>query len=117
MQDVKPCHFNVQQVNNAIRKLKSQKGDGDKGLISDMVIKSSTQWRTLFAEMVTEMFNHGYYPQVLGKSTICSLPKDPTGNICNGDNFRGIALSSPLNKVIDWIILCQYKDEFCTSDL
>ena len=63
------------------------------------------------------MFTHGYYPRELCISTISSLPKDSLGNLCNGDNYRGIALASPINKVIDWIILQEYSAVFCTSDL
>ena len=112
-----PCHFHLDHVIKAINKLKPQKGDGDHGLTSDMVIKSSELWKELLAKVITAIFTHGYYPEELCKSTIFSIPKNPFGNICDADNFRGIALSSPINKVIDWIILHEYKASLGTSDL
>ena len=117
VKETNKCHFNLEHINKAINKLKKQKDDGDKGLVSDMVILSSELWRSEVVKLINAMFVHGYYPFELRKSTISSLPKDLKGNLCDGDNFRGIALSSPLNKVIDWIILLEYRAELRTSDL
>ena len=63
-------------IDKAIQELKSEKLDGDKGLCSNRVIKS-----------------------------LCSLPKHKVGDVCNSENYRSIALTSCVNKVLDWVIL------------
>lgn len=56
--------------------LKANKGDGDIGLISDMIIKVPDTWLEALAALVTSMFNHGCYPEIFRTSTITSLIKD-----------------------------------------
>jgi hypothetical protein len=107
----------VTAVKEAIKRLKVSKSDGDKGFTSDMTVKAPDSWLTCLAEMISSMFHHGYYPTVLRKATITSLVKDNTGDLCNSTNYRAVALSSSINKVIDWIILLYNKDIFLTSDL
>ena len=43
--------------------------------------------------------------------------KDSRGDICNSDNYRGIALSSCLGKVLEMVIMEKYSDLLQTSDL
>ena len=105
------------KINSAIKMLKTGKSDGSKGLWSDMVIHSPEKWRALLANLISLMFTHGYYAYELRKATICPVPKDTQGNLCCSDNFRGIALSSAVNKVIDWIILKDNKSALSTSHL
>ena len=69
------------------------------------------------AELITSMVTHGYYPKVLRKATITSLVKDNAGNLCSSNNYRGIALSSAINKVIDWLILIKNRETLLTNDL
>jgi len=85
--------------------------------MSDMVINAPDLWLETLATMITSMFNHGYYPKILRKATITLLVKDRSGDIWSSSNYRGIALSSSINKVIDWIILIANKQTFLTSDL
>ena len=107
----------VDHIRDAVQKLKVNKSDGNKGLISDMIIKAPLSWLQLLAKLVTSMFIHGYCPEVLCKATVTSLVKDPMGDLCDSNNYRGIALSSAINKIIDWLILTRSKESLQTSDL
>ena len=65
--------------------------------------------------MIESMIIHGHYAQEPLLSTLSSLPKNKLGDLCDSDNYRGIALTSCLNNVIDWVILLKYCDQLHTS--
>ena len=111
------CEINVHDVKKAVKHLKQDKSDGDKGLMSNMILNAPVEWYRQLAKLFTAMNIHGHYCKELCKATICSLPKDLRSNLCDDKNYRGIALSSAINKVFDWIILVKFKDGFATSDL
>ena len=46
-----------------------------------------------------------------------SIPKDKKGDICDSDNYRGIALASSLTKIPDEIILNCYGSFLKTSEM
>lgn len=50
-------------------------------------------------------------------SSLISIPKDPRASLCKSTNYRSIALSSAICKVIDIIILFKCSKELTTSDL
>ena len=104
-------------INKAIQKLKSEKLDGDKGLCSNIVINSPTSWKLLLKALIECMMMHGHYARELLLSTLCSLPKNKVGDVCNSENYRGIALTSCMNKVLDWVTLIRYGRNLKTSNL
>ena len=67
--------------------------------------------------LIESMIIHDHYAQELLLSTLSSLPKNNFGDLCDSDNYRGIALTSCLNKVIDWVILLKYRDQLHTSHM
>ena len=104
-------------VNKAVSKLKTEKQDGDKGLWSNLVINAPVSWKNMLKALIESMIIHGHYAQELLLSTLSSLPKNNLGDLCDSDNYRGIALTSCLNKVIDWVILFKYRDQLHTSHM
>ena len=55
---------------------------------------------------------NGHYTQELLLSSVSCFPKNNLVDLCDSDNYRGIALTSCLDKVkmIDWVILFKYRD-------
>jgi hypothetical protein len=104
-------------VTKAINQLKLGKNDGNKGFFSNHVKLAPKRLNTLIAILLTATTRHGYMPCELLISTLHSIPKDIRANICDSDNYHGIALSSCLAKVYDLIILNKYNKELCTSDM
>ena len=105
------------EVAKAIDHLKSGKADGSKGLISDHLKYAPKRMHLLIAILLNTVTRHGHMPSELLLSTICSIPKDARGNICDMENYRGIALSSCLSKIHDIIILNKYSAQLCTSEM
>jgi hypothetical protein len=60
---------------------------------------------------------HGHQPEALLLATIVSIPKDKNGDICSDTNYRGIALSSSIGKVLDRLLLWNNKKQLATSNL
>jgi hypothetical protein len=48
---------------------------------------------------------HSHVSQVLLLSTLVPLVKDKLGNINSSKNYRSVAISSILLKLIDWVII------------
>ena len=97
--------------------MNSNKNDGSRGTNSNHFIHSSHKMKVLITCLINSMFSHGYTPEELLNSVITSIPKDPRGNLCVDDNYRGIALCSALCKVIDILIIENYNEKLITSEL
>jgi len=110
-------NIKLDTVFKAIAKLKMNKHDGDKGLYSNMVINAPELWVMLLCEVINCMLLHGHNPTELLNATLSSITKDPSEDICDSSNFRGIALTSCIYKVIDWIIIINYESHILTSNL
>ena len=109
--NVDPDDFEVdgELINEAISMLKPNKNGGDKGLVSTLVIHAPAAWRVILGKLISCMIKHGHYAEEILLSTILSSQKDARGNSCCSDNYRGIALTSAINKVVDWVILLECK--------
>ena len=107
----------VDDVISIFKKLKHQKSDGLNGTDSDHFIYASQRFKVLVTDMINSMFVHGYTPSNLLNSVLCNIPKDLKGNLCNSDNYRGIALCSALCKVIDLYVIEKYDHLLFTSGM
>lgn len=65
----------------------------------------------------TSLIRHGFSPDGLCLATIIPIPKNARKSLNDSDNYRGIALSSVIGKMIDWVILNNNCDILRTSDL
>ena len=115
------CNFNdfaiaEQEITKAVRLLNSEKHDGDKGVWSDFIIQAPGEIHFALAVLFSMMIAHGYYPYQLLLATIVSIPKDNSKEYTCA-NFRGIVLSSCINKLFDLVIIAKYSDHLRTSDL
>ena len=63
------------------------------------------------------MLHHGHNPDYILEAVISSIPKNSKEDINSSDDYRGIALSSALGKVLDLIILSRYTSNLSSSDL
>ena len=107
------------------------------------ISKAATETRQCIINCYTTHFNQGYWRVTftsnglsklivqLGSNFsvkyLCRLQwfacasaekyKASLGDVCNSDNYRGIALTSCINKVLDWVILLKYANYLKTSNL
>ena len=97
--------------------MKTGKNDGNVGHCSDHIIHGTSLLNEYISLLFTAMLVHGYSPEGFVLCTITSIPKNKRKSINDSDNYRGIALSSILSKIFDWIILTTHSNVFETSDL
>ena len=104
-------------ITKALSQLKADKSDGNTSMMSTHLLMSSELYKSHLALLLTSMITHGYQPQTLLLATVTSIPKDNRGNLCDSNNYRGIALCSSISKVLDIIILNRYSNLLNTSDM
>ena len=63
------------------------------------------------------MLHHGYVAPNLRLATIIPIVKDKTESMNDSNNYRGIALSSILSKLLDKVIIQSHKVHLGSSDL
>jgi hypothetical protein len=111
------CLISLNDVDDAVKKLKPMKGDGDCGFSSSHLLHSSVLFRARLAALFTAMTKHGHQPAALLSASIISIPKDFSKSLCDSSNYRGIALCSSIAKVFDLIFLARNKASLKTDDL
>lgn len=74
-------------------------------------------YKEVLANLLTAVLIHGHYPETLLLATIVSIPKDNLGDLCDDNNYRGIALSSMIGKVLDKVLLQKNCKQLDTSHL
>ena len=104
-------------VEKVIGMLKHEKNDGHKGLSSSHLIIGKHTVSPYIAKLLTAIMIHGYQPQALLIATISSIPKNRRSNLCDDSNYRGIALSSAIGKILDIIFLIKNETQLKTSEL
>jgi hypothetical protein len=103
-------------VEVAIKKLKPNKRDGDKGLYMDHLKKSSPSLKIHLAILFNGMLMHGFTPMEFGHSVLVPIPKNLRHSLNDAGNYRSIALNSVLNKLFDKIVLSKCKLQLSTSN-
>ena len=92
-------------VSIAVDHLKSGKGDGFQEFCSDHFINGIKILYVFLSIIFTVFLSHGFTPDSFILGTKIPIPKDYKKYICSSSNYLAIALSSILNKILDWIIL------------
>jgi len=116
----KPKHFHsisASDVIQAIEHLKSDKSDGNDGLYSNHFIMGTQKLKIHLAFILNAMLIHGYNPGSLLLSTMIPIPKDSRKSLANSNNYRAIALSAILGKIMDWICLSRQPNIFASHHL
>ena len=67
-------------------------------------------------QLFNSMLIHCMSPSRLQSSTLVPIPKDKRKSLSLSDNYRTIALSSPICKVLDTVILRKYGDLLSNCD-
>ena len=107
----------VPDVMNAVTHLKDGKSDGYEGLSSEHFIHGNRQLYVLLSILFTLFLRHGFSPDSMILGTMIPIPKDKKKSLCSSSNYRAIALSSIVSKILDWIILIKEEYSLCSSEL
>ena len=97
--------------------MKAAKSDCTNHLVSDYFINGTDRLFTLISLLFTCMLSYGVSPLGLLCSTMVGVPKDKPGSKSDSNNYRAIAVSSILGKLLDSIIINEQHSSFITDDL
>ena len=114
---VKHVEISVEKIKSAIRFLKSGKHDGETGYYTDHLVHASDCLYVHLSLLFQTMIKHGFAPTGLLYAIIHPIPKNKRKSLTDSENYRGIALSSVLGKLLDWLILNDNRDILDTSNL
>ena len=108
--------FNYDEISTAIMQLKCKKASGPDG-ISAEAIKYGGLLLSVHLTVLFNMFtSHCYVPHDLIKTTVIPLLKNKSGDISDINNYRAIALSNCINKLMETVILHSFQSFDSDSD-
>ena len=99
------------RVKEATEKLKDGKSDPICDISSDCILFD------LLAAVIRGYLIHGHVSLFLLLATLVPIVKDKLANICSSKNYRSIAISSLILKIIDWIIILLFGVTLGLDDL
>ena len=104
-----------QEVMEALKRLKPNKHDGSESLWSNHLKWAPDVMMRHLASLYSWMLSHAHSPVSMNVATLIPIPKD--GDICCSDNYRGIALSSSIAKLMEIILMSKSNASIASSDL
>ena len=109
------CIFSPGQIEKAIKGLKSGKAVGNDNLSAEHLKFCSKRVYCLLSMLYNCCVSHAYIPSDMLDTIIVPLPKDKKGDITDRDNYRPIALTTIMSKVLEGTILIVYDELLWTS--
>ena len=92
-------------MKKAAEKLKSGKSDPVFSFSSDCFKNGGMDLFAHLSAVLRSCMVHSHISQVLLLSTLVPLVKDKLGDITSSKNYRSVAISSILLKLLDWVII------------
>jgi exonuclease III len=110
------CFITNQDIIEAIDKLKNKKSPGLDGLVGEHIKHANRKIVPLFKMLFNCMLVHGHLPSKFMETVIVSIVKDKKGNISDKDNYRPIAITTVISKILELVILVKVEKYLLTND-
>ena len=107
-------HF--REVEKAIKYLKLQKSKGPDCLQSEHLRYGGSCLSIHLSVAFTAFLRHSFIPYQFLESHIVPIVKDKRGDMSSEENYRGIAISSVMSKVLERIILDRFQGVLGSRD-
>ena len=104
-------------IKKAASRLKAGKSDSVFMFSSDCIKVDSKSLAALLASVFQSFLIHGHVTKFLLLATLVPIIKDKLGSMNTSKNYRSIAISSVILKLIDWIIIILFGSTFGLNDL
>ena len=82
-----------------------------------IVLHATHRFYVILSILYTLFLSHVFSPDSMIMGTMIPIPKNRKQSLCNSSNYRVIALSSILSKILDWVILIKEESALCSSHL
>lgn len=106
-----------EDVKKHVKTLHPCKADYQDGMSSDNLKYGSDILMSKLANLFTNMLQQGQAPVKMNKSCLVPIPKDNRKSLNQSSNYRSIAISSIILKVMEKYILEKNSELLSTSDL
>ena len=104
-------------VRKAAKNLQDSKSDPELNFSSDCIKNGTPELFDMLATAMKSFLIHGHVTQFLLLATLVPLVKDKLGNLNSSKNYRTIAISSLVLKLLGWIILLLFGKNLGIDDL
>ena len=84
---------------------------------SDCFINATPELISHLTQIIKTFLTHGYVPHFLLLCTLVPIVKDSLGDTQSSSNYRAIAISSLVMKLLDWVILLLEGDKLSMDQL
>lgn len=108
LNEIKEIDKNI--IKEALGRIKPNKSDPIYDFSSDFFKNSPDILFDHIAIILQSFLGHGFVSEVLLLSTIVPLVKDKLADMTTSKNYRSIALSSLILKILDWVIIILYGE-------
>ena len=109
--------YDFNELEDAISCLKEHKVDSDGDYYSNHILCGSDRLKVHLMLLFNAMTIHGTCPSEFFKSLVIPIPKNKKKSLNDSNNYRGIALSNIVSKILDLLILKQNADILSSSNL
>ena len=100
--------INSEVIKEAIEKIKPNKSDPIFDFTSDFLKNAPEILYEQLALVMKSFLIHGHVTESLLLATLVPIVKDKLADLCSSQNYRSIAISSLILKLLDWVILINY---------
>ena len=97
--------------------MKPGKSDSLFSYSSDLLLNGPQELIDHLVNLIRSIFVHGEVPHFLLLCTLVPLVKNNLADIASSENYRAIAISSLILKLLDWIILLLESDKLSVDQL
>lgn len=114
--DNEHCCVKPEEVLNSIHSLKCGKAAGHDDICPEHIKFASNLISVLLSICFTSCITHGYLPQDMIKTILVPIIKNKSGDVNDKGNYRPIAISTAVSKILEDILLKRLKDYLVTTD-
>ena len=109
--------INSSSIKEALKRIKPNKTDPICNFSSDFLKNGPDILIYHLEVMIKSFLVHGHVSEILLLATLVPIVKDKLGDLCSSQNYRSIAISSLILKLMDWLIINIYGHLLQCDDL
>ena len=108
--------LDIQDVKDAVSSLSARKCAGPDKLCAEHLLHAGNKLIILLSLLFNAMCKHVFIPSSLMDTVVIPIIKDKRESISDKNNYRPIAITNVISKVLEAIILRQIENKLSTSD-
>ena len=113
--NLSPHKINTSDISIAIDNMKNGKSCGSNGLYAEHFKHAHPSIHRILSVLFTCMISHCYLPDEFMKTVIIPLVKNKKGDLTSQDNYRPVATTSVMSKIMEIVLLQQLKHLLTSS--